>query len=97
MQGTDRHQQRGGMWSLLPRDDEARAAVQNFDVLVAEAPVDGEVAVERRGHFRADVGAAVTDHVLLHVGRWQSVLQAVVQSTVDGVKPQTLAYDPLGT
>lgn len=47
MKGTDRHQRYGDLWPLLPGDDETRAAVQDFNVLVAKAPVDSEVAVER--------------------------------------------------
>lgn len=71
---------------ILPVNDEALAAVQNFNVLVSETPVDAEVVVPWGGHHRPHVVATEEEDVVFFVGWRQKIVPYVTQSHVGDVR-----------
>lgn len=67
---------------ILPADDEAFSAVQNFNVLVSEAPVDAEVVMLGGAAAGPHVVAIETEDVVFFVGWRQNVFPAITQSHV---------------
>lgn len=62
---------------LLPMDNSAHFTVQNFNILVTEAPVNAEEVILPGGPDGPHVVARETDDVVLLVERWQNVLPSI--------------------
>lgn len=71
---------------ILPITDDAIATVQNFNILVSEAPVDAEIIVQLGGHKRVHVVATENEDAVFFVGWWQIILQVITQSHVDDIR-----------
>lgn len=69
-----------------PVNDDASAAVQNFNVFISETPVDAEVVVHWGCLSRPHVVARREDDVLFLVGQRQKCFPSITQSLVGDVR-----------